>query len=373
MQRKSVDVAVIGGGIMGCSTALHLRLRGRSVVVLERGAVGAQASGVNFGNVRRQGRFLPQLPLSIRSSGMWNGLSGLIGEDCEYEARGNLLLAFSDEDMAQAAHYAEQARGWGLHLDLFGAESANRRWPWLTGRVRGAAFCPGDGAANPRLVTPAFARKAVALGAEIFERTEVAGVARDGARFVVTASDGLEVRADCLVNTAGAWAGPIAAAFGEPVPLTASGPQMGVTEPVRYFIEPTISVVGHSIYFRQVARGNVVFGGGERGPASAETRRAHVLPENTRAQVARVAGIAPALASCQVIRVWSGIEGYLPDNIPVIGPSARVPGLFHAFGFCGHGFQLGPAVGAVLSEWIVDGRSDTPIDAFSIGRFAPAA
>ncbi|MBM3524824.1 MAG: FAD-binding oxidoreductase, partial [Alphaproteobacteria bacterium] len=78
----------------------------------------------------------------------------------------------------------------------------------------------------------------------------------------------------------------------------------------------------------------------------------------------------PRLAGTQVIRVWSGIEGYLPDMLPIIGPSATTPGLIHAFGFCGHGFQLAPGVGEVLSELLIDGGTRTPLGAFPITRFA---
>jgi sarcosine oxidase subunit beta len=370
MQRKSVDVAIVGGGIMGCSTALHLRLAGRSVVLIERGAVGSQASGVNFGNVRRQNRYPPQLPLSLRSSELWRRLPELVGEDCEYEEKGNLLLAFSESDMQTLEAQARTAREYGLEIELLGHEHARARWPWLTGRVYGASFSMGDGAANPRLVAPAFGLQARRLGAEILESTEVTATEWDRTRFVVSTRDGAQIHAECLVNTAGAWAGAIAEAFGEPVPLFASGPQLGVTEPAPREIEPTVSVVGAPIYFRQVGRGNVVFGGGERGPAHTDTMRACVKPHITQAQLGKVARIAPRLAPLQLIRVWSGIEGYLPDNIPVIGPSLRRPALFHAFGFCGHGFQLGPAVGAVLSELIVKGTTATPIAPFSIDRFA---
>ncbi|MGZ9014252.1 MAG: NAD(P)/FAD-dependent oxidoreductase, partial [Burkholderiales bacterium] len=213
-------------------------------------------------------------------------------------------------------------------------------------------------------------RRARLLGAEIRENAEVIATEWSGGGFVVRMRNGLVVEGECLVNAAGAWAGAIAEHYGEPVPLVASGPQLGVTEPLPYAIEPTVSVVGAPIYFRQIARGNVIFGGGERGPAHIDTVRAYVKPHITEGQLGKVIGIAPMLAPYNLIRVWSGIEGYLPDNLPVIGASARRPGLFHAFGFCGHGFQLGPAVGAVLAELVVSGRSPTPIEPFSIGRFA---
>lgn len=80
--------------------------------------------------------------------------------------------------------------------------------------------------------------------------------------------------------------------------------------------------------------------------------------------------LVPRLRHAQVIRTWTGIEGQMPDVLPVVGPSRTTPGLFHAFGFSGHGFQLGPALGAVLTELILDGATSTPIAAFDIGRFA---
>jgi sarcosine oxidase subunit beta len=85
--------------------------------------------------------------------------------------------------------------------------------------------------------------------------------------------------------------------------------------------------------------------------------------------MAALSEVIPSLRSCHVIRVWSGIEAYLPDMIPIIGPSETTPGLFHAFGFCGHGYQIGPGVGLCLSEWICDGQTPTPLEAFGIGRY----
>jgi sarcosine oxidase subunit beta len=92
--------------------------------------------------------------------------------------------------------------------------------------------------------------------------------------------------------------------------------------------------------------------------------------------MARLGAVVPALGHCHIIRVWSGIEGYLPDMLPVMGPSSTTPGLYHAFGFCGHGFQLAPGVGLVMSELLADGATPTPLEAFAITRFTgggPAA
>ena len=155
----------------------------------------------------------------------------------------------------------------------------------------------------------------------------------------------------------------------------ARGPQMAVTEPVPYTLEPVVGVfsrvAAEGVYLRQVRRGNIVFGGGLRGPAFADIRRAYVDPANTLHQLPHIRRVVPALAALRVIRTWSGIEGYFEDDIPVIGPSSKVAGLFYAFGFCGHGFQLGPGVGDVMAELIDTGKTSTPIDPFHIARFGP--
>ena len=100
-EQLSADVAIIGGGTAGCSTALHLRGRGATVVLLERGVCGGQASGVNYGGVRQQGRDLAELPLARRSRGMWSRLAEIVGNDCEFVASGHIKLARSDADMAE--------------------------------------------------------------------------------------------------------------------------------------------------------------------------------------------------------------------------------------------------------------------------------
>ena len=165
--------------------------------------------------------------------------------------------------------------------------------------------------------------------------------------------------------------------FGEPVPIAVHGPQMAVTEPTTYGIRPVVGVSSPNIeevlYFRQVKRGNIVIGGCARGPAYPDVRRAYVLPQNTMLQFRQMHRLAPALAKLNIIRVWSGIEGYMPDDRPVMGASGNVSGLYYAFGFCGHGFQLGPGVGDTMAELIDTGATSTPLEPFDIRRFATVA
>jgi sarcosine oxidase subunit beta len=264
----------------------------------------------------------------------------------------------------------------GLELELFSAAQLQRRYGIFANEVVAGSLSPHDGHANPRLAGPAFARAARRAGAEVVEHAEVVHVERDADAFVAHTADGLRWRAPQLLVACGAWSNRIAALFGEAVPLDARGPQMGVTEPLPYAIGPSIglsSPIEHEgLYFRQIRRGNVVFGGGLKGPASAEHVRAYVKPDNVLRQLRELRRFVPAFANVQLIRVWSGIEGYTGDWVPVMGPSARVPGLHYAFGFNGEGFAISPGVGEVMAELIATGRTSTPIDAFAIGRFAPA-
>lgn len=362
------DVAIIGGGLPGCSAALHLRRRGASVVLFERRRSGSQASGVNYGGVRQQGRHLAELPLARRSSKIWSDLQGLVGDDCEFVATGHLKLARTDEQASELENYARRARDYGLVLELATAGQLRNRYPYLGANVVAGSLSAEDGQANPRLVAPAFARAAKIAGADIREGIDVAGARRSAAVFHLQCSDGGEVAARILINVAGAWGSVVASWFGETAPEDVMAPNICVTEPVAYFLKPNLGVCGGDIYVRQIPRGNVIFGGG-LGVADPVAVKARPLPEITRHNAALVIDLIPQLRNVTLIRSWTGIEGCLPDMLPVLGPSATTPGLVHAFGFSGHGFQLGPAVGAVLSELALDGATPTPIEAFRITRF----
>ncbi|MFJ5368345.1 NAD(P)/FAD-dependent oxidoreductase, partial [Bosea sp. CER48] len=362
MSRHTTDVAIVGGGLIGAWTAFFLARRGQRVTLVEKGVVGEQSSGVNFGNLRLQGRFPGQYPLSLRSQALWEDFDALIGEDCEFEQTGHLYLAYDEEEQAKLEGYAKVSESYGLAIERVGPADLRRRWPWLGERAVAATFSARDATANPRLATPAVARAAARQGAAILENTRVTAVNRDGGGFELTLSNGSHLSCGALVNCAGAWALEIAERFGETAPVFPAGPPQFVTEPFPYRIEPSVQAIDGSVIFRQIPRGNIILAGYPRTSADPQANRAPVPPAKTLAAMRALARVAPMLAQCHVIRVWSGIEAYLPDMVPVIGPSGTTPGLFHAFGFCGHGFQIGPGVGLCLSEIILDGETPTPLD-----------
>lgn len=364
-----LDVIVVGAGIVGSSAALNLARGGQRVALLERDFCGAHSSGVNYGGVRRQGRSLAQLPLAMRAHAIWGHLREWIGTDGEYTRSGHLKLARSETDFNALKAYARRTQAFDLRLQLMERQELRRRFPWVGDIAVGASYCPEDGHANPRLVSPAFAQAARHSGARLHEQCEVLAVDHDGQRFHVRTSTGQCFKAPWLLNCAGAWSARLAEQFAEPVPLSAAHPAMLVTEPLPLFMTASTGVEGGGIYARQVARGNCVLGGG-RGfaltPTTSRPGQAALLDILRNATE-----LYPALAGAQAIRTWSGTEGYLPDDEPVLGPSLRQPGLLHGFGFAGAGFQIGPAAGEALAQCILLGAPAISLAAFSIQRFQP--
>jgi sarcosine oxidase subunit beta len=374
---EQTDVLIVGGGLMGAASAFFLRQRGRSVVLLERDMIGQYASGVNFGNVRRQGRFLGQLELANRSFALWKRLPQLIDDDLEFVASGQMRVCYREEQIAELEAYAAAPEARELDLKIYRGRELHERFPFLGPEVKGGSYAPHDGHANPRLAAPAFARAARRAGARIEERCEVTSVEKVGGQFRVITSDGREYRAEQVLITAGAWGEKLSAQFGEPVPLIAKGPQMSVTEPVPYALKTVIGVYTKHpeevLYFRQIPRGNIIIGGCNHTQPDMLNRRAHFDPQSLLKQMQQMCRLAPQMTKLNVIRTWSGIEGYVADSLPVMGPSGQVDGLYYAFGFSGHGFQLGPGVGDVMAELISTGSTSTHITPFHISRFASSA
>lgn len=365
------DVLIIGAGGAGTSAALHLARRGVRCVLLERGLVGGQASGVNYGGVRQQGRHPAELPIARRSMTLWHALRDLAGTDAEFTVSGHLKLARDAAEEAELIAYLEIAKSHDLPLRLVGRNALHADYPWLGPTALVGSLAPEDGSANPRLLVPALARAARAAGAQIREHSEVTAFSHDRRGFQVIAND-IAWRAPWLINTAGYWGGAVAAAFGEGVPVTPLNPNMMVTEPLPYFMEPNLGVVGGNVYLRQIPRGNVVIGGGH-GTSDPAVPWSRPSAQETRTAMALATALVPRLAGANIIRTWTGIDGEMPDHIPVIGASRTTPHLLHAFGFSGHGFQLGPGVGQILSELVIDGRTDVPLGAFDIGRWTGKA
>lgn len=368
-----VDVVVIGGGVAGCMTALKLAEAGKRVVLFEQRRCGAMASAQNFGGVRQQGREEGELALSMRARELWMQFPQIIGHDCGFRQPGHLKVARKPEDVGILERWAEMAKGHGLTVTLLSKAALLQQHPYLNPDLLGGSLCASDGFANPRLVGPLFARAARRAGADIREFCPVVGLEREGAGFRIVLQDGRSCVADVVVNSAGAWGSRIAAHLGETYDEEPLSPNMVVTEPLAPMITVNYGVCGGDIYFRQTPRGNIIFGGG-KGVADLDRIWARPLASMTAVAVKRMHRMVPGASRAAIIRTWTGIEGSMPDDQPAFGPSPKVPGLFHSFGFSGHGFQLGPGAGAVMSELILNGQTQTDISGLDPARFlSPSA
>ncbi|MCJ9705924.1 FAD-binding oxidoreductase, partial [Bradyrhizobium sp. SHOUNA76] len=162
---QNVDAIVVGGGIHGCSTALHLCLAGLKPVLIEKDYAGRHASGVNAGGVRQLARHIPEIPLSIRSMEIWEKISDLLDDDCSFESHGQVLVAENEEELAVCRTRVAELNALGFtHEELIDATELRRLVPAVAETCPGGVVSRRDGAANPAQTTTAFRRKAGQLG-----------------------------------------------------------------------------------------------------------------------------------------------------------------------------------------------------------------
>lgn len=370
----AADVAVIGGGLHGLSAALALARQGRRVVLLERDHCGRHASGANAGGVRTLMRHEAEIPLALASQERWRRLADSIGDDCGYHETGQLAVA---EDPAALQRLSERASrlaalGYG-HERMVDRSEVRQLAPGVAAHVTGGLWAPGDGAAVPYRAAQAFRAAAVAAGVEIREHSPVTGLARGAQGWTVTAG-GAQIRAEAVVNAAGAWGDRIAALAGDRIALDWFLPMMMVTARVPQQLAPVIINLERPLSFKQLADGGLLIGGGRPGRGSRDDLSYRMDFAGLRGGAAAVATLFPQFAEVPILRAWCGFEGRFPDDLPVIGPSPTQPGLFHVFGFCGHGFQLSPIVGELVADLVLGRRPALPLAPFDPARhMAPAA
>ena len=366
---RSADALVIGGGLHGCATALHLARAGLDTIVVEKDYVGRHASSANAGGVRRLGRALPEIPLAVAALASWHRIGELVDDDCGFAISCQVKVAETESELQALRDRRETLLGLGFaHEEIVDQGQLRDLLPAIAPHCVGGMVVHGDGHANPFLTVQAFKRKALALGVRILEGAPVEYVRKQAGIWQVHCGQS-HLQAPILVNCAGAWGGRMAAMLGEHAPVEAEALMLMITERLKPFVTPVVGAQGRMLSFKQFDNGTVLIGGGHQGRANLESNRTHLDFRELAASATTAETLFPRLRGVQLVRCWAGIEGKLPDGIPVIGASA-VNGAYHAFGFCGHGFALGPIVGRIIADIVVTGNSDLPVEAFRIGRFA---
>jgi len=373
---NKTDVIVIGGGIHGCCTAIHLARRGMRPVVLEKNTVGRHASGVNAGGVRQLMRDPAEIPLSMAAMDAWENLDTFLGPDlarnCEFiSGVGQVAVAETIAEMEWCHRRVMETRSLGYEFEeLISASEVRRLVPSIADKCLGGIVSRRDGHANPFRTTHSFRLRAEQLGVRFLEHTRVTGLEHDGIGWTVTTGNGL-LKADSIVNCAGAWAWQVAAMTGEHFPKSHLALSMMVTSRMPHFIDPVVLGVERVLSFKQTKTGTVVIGGGILGDPDLDAETADTVADRLMESAKTVYEFFPILRRATIVRTWAGLESAMPDNLPVVGPSRVAPGLWHAFGFSGSGFQLGAIVGSVITDLMFDGKCSIPHDAFSPTRFAP--
>lgn len=379
------DIAVVGGGLHGLSAALQLARAGKRVVVLERAWVGRHASGASAAGVRTLNRDLRELDLSLESMAMWHRIESLVDDDCGFHAHGQICVAENDKNLSKLeARVTElNARGY-THEAIIDVNELRRRVPAISAHCIGASIAVDNGAADPHRTLAAFRRSAEAAGVEIREACGVRSIERHGQDWAIDVDRNSSSNGDrahrrpplvvpTIVNAAGAWGGRVAAMVGDAIPLGTKSSMMIVSERMAPMIEPVVSAMGRSLSFKQSDQGTLVIGGGLQGVPDLDREtsevRMGILSKGARAAT----DIFPCVRDIRIVRVWSGLEAKTADMLPVVGPSVHAPGVFHAFGYSGHGFQLAPVVGAVLTDLIVNGTTRRPIAALNAQRLMVAS
>jgi glycine/D-amino acid oxidase-like deaminating enzyme len=413
------DAVVIGAGIQGCASAYYLAKRGLKVVVLEKSRIAGQQSGRAWGFVRAMDRDPAETPLMIAGLKLWQGLEAELGQDIEWRQEGNLFLARDDAELARFEIGAARDRIFGIDAKVISSQEVSALIPGLVDPGPGALWGPKEGQAEPRKVSPALARKATELGALFFEGCGAIGIDRQAGAVCAVVSEAGTIRTRSVVLAAGASSFRVMKGLGLMLPQQLARFTCSRTNPLPPLSR--IAFYGHHIGFRQRADGSLNLAEElkvdvdltldrfralrlflpslwenreatalcvnevtvrdmlHRLPWRPEAReewihdRDPIIPANMRRvrnAVAQLGRLFPTAVGVQAIESWAGNVDLMPDGIPVLGAVAEIPGLVLATGLTGHGFGMGPIVGKLTSEVIVDGKPSIDLSAFRFARFA---
>lgn len=368
-QAKHADVLIIGGGIQGCAAAYHLSAAGLSVTVVEKNWIARHASGVNAGGVRVLGRHLSEVELSNRSMDLWQTLDDQLDADTGFRCRSLINIAADEADMTTLRQRQTQMHQRGYQYEqMIDQQELRDRLPHVAESCVGGVVSERDGYAIPYKSTLAFKLAAERQGAQFIQGEQVQRLRKLGQHWLVE-TDKQQLQGGVLLNCAGAWADTISVMMGDNVPLSHSAPMLMITTRLPHFATPVVGAVSRPLSFKQFENGTVLIGGGAKGFADRDNNRTRLDYSKLAIGAASAIEFFPIMQTASVNRMWAGLEAYMPDNLPVIGASVRADNAFHAFGFSAHGFQMGPAVGEVLAELVLNGRSRFNLDAFRIDRF----
>jgi sarcosine oxidase subunit beta len=372
---QTVDVAIIGGGIVGSSIAYHLVAAGcKSVLVLEReSAQGKGSTGKSMGGVRAQFSTPVNIQMSLYSIPFYASFEERLGYPCDYRPQGYLFCATSDNHMAYLrANYEKQIAIGLKNVRLLPGGEIRSLFPQLRADdIVGGSFCSTDGFVDPYSAMIGFMTWASDHGAVLWKNATVTGISRSNGCFEVTTTRDT-VSARTVVNCAGAWSAAIAKMLGIELPVEPLRRMLVPTEPFDQFphTAPMIVDMSNGFHFRPESRGFLL---AWNDPEETPGYKTDFDPSFIEKILTRAADRVPVFENVAVNpkRAWAGLYEMTPDHHPILGESPKVPGFFFANGFSGHGVMHSPATGKILSDLILTGKTDLiDVSLLNFSRFA---
>lgn len=364
-------IVIIGGGIVGAACARRLTSDAHEVTLLERGGTASGTSASGEGNLLVSDKGPgPELRLAQHSAHLWRSLSdelhAELGVDphLEYDAKGGLVAALTEDDARALAEFAAAQAAAGVDVRPLTSAEARELEPWLTERVAAGVYYPQDAQVQPVAATEALLASARNKGARVLQGYDVTGPLLDDfgqLRGVLT--DHGPVSADQVIVAAGPWSGEVTALLGAPLPVLPRRGMVLVTTrmPHRVFhkvydadyvgaVASGDADLQTSSVVESTAAGTVLIGSSRQRIGFDDRLEIEVLRQIGR----RATHLFPFLADVPVMRAYGGFRPYLPDHLPVIGPDERLPGLWHASGHEGAGIGLSLGTADLIADQLAD-------------------
>ena len=372
MLPKTADVVIIGGGVMGVSTAYHLASKGCSdVLLLERNRFfGEEATGRCAGGIRYQFSNEIDIRLSLHSLPMLERFADELEQEIDLRRCGYLFLLSREEDVKVFRENVALQRSLGVDTEWLSPEEAQERaYPVDTKGILAATFNARDGLADPSGVVQGYVKGARRLGARLLSETAATGIETKHGRVCAVLTNQGRVTTGAVVDAAGPWAAELGAMAGIRVPVQPVRRQIAVTTAIPGLPQdfPMVIDFAQSLYFHLEGQGVLT---GMSNPHEREGVDQSVDPEWELTHLEAAVARFPLLENAGVLNRWAGLYEVSPDSLAILGKVPHVEGFYCINGFSGHGFMHGPICGLLLAEEILEGKATTvDIAPLRIDRF----
>ncbi len=375
----SSKTIVVGGGIIGCSTAYHLAKLGHEVLLMERARLTSgstwHAAGL-VGQLRSNANITKLLGYSIT---LYDQLEAETGLATGWKMNGGLRLACNEERWTEVKRQATTAHSFGLDMQLLTPKEAQELWPLMEIEdVLGAAYLPTDGQANPSDITLALAKGARNSGAKLIENCPVTEILIEDHKLAGVRTPEGDVRCEKLVLCCGQWTRELARTIGVTVPLVSIEHQYMITEPFGVPSDlPTLRDPDRLTYYKEEV-GGLVMGGYEPNPISWATDGIpepfdFQLLESNFDHFEQIVDLAlprvPKLQEAGIKQLINGPESFTPDGNFILGEAPELANIFVGAGFNAFGIASAGGAGMALAEWVAKGEAPFDLWPVDIRRF----